>query len=181
MGLFLFRSFIQICNAHSGEWIPHCNADHASVTAESHPLFFFAFVIVVQFSINWIVWLEQQMNCLMSHSIWVGFVAWADSQTAATHQIRWQNWPEFELAECVRVESIERIVIGVETVTSAFTRCERFHVVNYLLIRMLNRKLAKASHQQQLLGDKAERTNKKNENNESNEQFHFAQRMLAFN
>lgn len=131
-----------------------------SLSLVNHIHSFFVFVIVVQFSINWIVWLEQQMNCLMSHSIWVGFVAWADSQTAATHQIRWQNWPEFELAECVRVESIERIVIGVETVTSAFTRCERFHVVNYLLIRMLNRKLAKASHQQQLLGDKAERAKK---------------------
>lgn len=51
-------------------------------------------------------------------------------------------------------------VIGVETVTSAFARCGRFLVVNYLLIRMLNRKLAQPNHQQQLPEDKAEKTKK---------------------
>lgn len=50
---------------------------------------------------------------------------------------------------------------------------------------MLNRKLAQPNHQQQLPEDKAENTRKKThkraKKNESNEQFHFTQRMLAFN
>lgn len=65
----------------------------------------------------------------------------------------------------LRVESSQlrerESVIGVETVTSAFARCGRFLVVNYLLIRMLNRKLAQPNHQQQLPEDKAENTRKK--------------------
>lgn len=53
---------------------------------ESHPLFICCYTV----SINLIVWLEQNMNSLMSDLIWVGcWSGWADSQTAETYQVQW--------------------------------------------------------------------------------------------
>ena len=74
-------------------------------------------------------------------------------------------------------------IIGVETVTSTFTLYRRFLVVNYLLIRMLNRKNSRTSKPSTTItsdvvksGAKEQekkKGGKDSEKNAPNEQFQF--------